>query len=727
MRDDQVLEHIWTVRQHLAALAEAPLQDKEEHREALEDIQALFSNLKNLVSAATPEAKLDKEKQGLEKIQRLWTSSTDYVYTVHIKNGSSVYTTHGPGCQAVTGYSAQEYASDPYLWFHMIHKDDRKLVLEQANRALAGSETIPVEHRILHKDGSLRWIRNAPVPRYDEQGQLIAYDGLITDITKRKKNDAALRESEAKYRALFEASIDAIFLESLEGRIIDCNTAACSLLGYDKQELLKLNVADLVPPEIIRNPPVRLEPSSNQSLSFETFNKRKDGSLVPCEITTRQISVGGIQRHIVFVHDLTERNLSEQARIRHKEAETRAEAAEAAWQNKEKEIKERKQVEAALRESEKRYRTLVDTSPDAIFYISLDLRILFCNQRAAELYGADRPEQLLNMNALDILSLDNYVWIQAGEQADRFPKGWSVRGQELTLSKKNGNSLPAEVSASLVMNQKDEAVGIICMVRDITTRKTLEQYLMRSERLAALGKISAELAHEIKNPLQSVQSNLELVLDFALDPSESQAHLRLCYQELERLVDLTNRLLKQANPNETDPQSINISEVFERTRLLVDKSSRAAGVHIAEIIPAGFPAITVAPDLLTQVLLHLSINAIEAMPQGGQLTLAAEITAGCICLNVINDGKISQTGLQNIFEPFYTTKDNGTGLGLPISYNIIQKMGGSLNATNLQDPERVKFTISFPERLIISDWQASHPSPTQPIPARLADKPGSKP
>ncbi|MCX6081600.1 MAG: PAS domain S-box protein [Chloroflexi bacterium] len=710
MTEEQVLENIRAAQEQLAALARAPIQHIGDLREALENLNTLLAEITFETGWSQTEAASHQgeSQSGADNLQQLWTSSTDYVYTVTIKDGRSVNTIHGPGCAAVTGYTAREYASDPYLWFHMIHKEDRKLVLEQANRALAGKETSPVEHRILHKDGSLRWIRNAPVPRYDEHARLIAYDGLITDITERKKNEMYIRESESKYRALFEASLDAIFLESLQGRILDCNPAACSLLGYEKGELLNMDVADLLPPEIANNlPAVISKELVDGGIIMETFNRRKDGQLIACEISTRLIAMSGEQRVIAFVHDLTERNLAEKARLGHMEAETRAAAAETAWQIMEKEVTERRQVEVALRESEKRYRTLVDTSPDAIFYISPEMRVIFCNQRAAELYGAENPGQMLGMNVLYLFGLENYPWIPSEKEIAHFAKDWGVRGQELTLTKKDGSHFPAEVGASLVVNEQDEPIGIICIVRDITIRKSMEQFMVRTERLTALGKISAELAHEIKNPLQSVQSNLELVLDYALDPQESQAHLRLCYQELERLVDLTNRLLKQANQNDVAAKPAAIPELLERTLMLLENSSRDAGVHTNLQVPDKLPLITVDPDQLIQVLLNLSINAIEAMPLGGELTLEVDTTDRGILLNIINDGNISQAGFENIFEPFYTTKSGGTGLGLPISYNIIQKMGGSLNAVNLQNPDRVKFTVTLPDSLVIPADQSS--------------------
>jgi nitrogen-specific signal transduction histidine kinase len=148
---------------------------------------------------------------------------------------------------------------------------------------------------------------------------------------------------------------------------------------------------------------------------------------------------------------------------------------------------------------------------------------------------------MLGMSVLDLFDPENNSWI--ANEITHFPKNWSVQRQELSIIRKDGSNFPAEVEAALVINEIDEPIGIISVIRDITQRKIMEQYLVHTERLTAMSNISAELAHEIKNPLQSIQSNLELVLDFALDPFERQKHLLLCYNEIERLVGLTNRLL----------------------------------------------------------------------------------------------------------------------------------------------------------------------------------------
>jgi PAS domain S-box-containing protein len=141
-------------------------------------------------------------RESEERYRRLLGSVTDYVYSVELQNGRPVATTHGPGCVPVTGYTPEDYSADPDLWYRMVHPDDQQAVVEQADRVLLGEGVLPLEHRIIHKDGSIRWVRNTPVARYDDQGRLLAYDGLITDITERTQaEEARLREKEAEARA----------------------------------------------------------------------------------------------------------------------------------------------------------------------------------------------------------------------------------------------------------------------------------------------------------------------------------------------------------------------------------------------------------------------------------------------------------------------------------------------------------------------------------------------
>lgn len=195
----------------LGPLSVCNMKDQNKTKEQLVDeLAAMHHQVAELEKAENIRKQIGEAlKEGEERYKRLFESVTDYVYTVKIVNGRPVSTTHGVACLKVTGYATLEYESDPDLWYRMIYADDRDIVLEQVNRLFAGKPPSTVEHRIIHKDGSIHWISNTPVPRHDEGGQLIAYDGIITDITRRKQIEEEregliheLRDALSKIRAL---------------------------------------------------------------------------------------------------------------------------------------------------------------------------------------------------------------------------------------------------------------------------------------------------------------------------------------------------------------------------------------------------------------------------------------------------------------------------------------------------------------------------------------------
>ena len=173
-----------------------------------------------IISYAIERQSLERAVRDSEKrYKRLLGSVTDYIYTVKVENGRGVSTTHGPGCAQVTGYTPDDLDRDPHLWHRMVHPDDNLAVLKQAARVLAG-DPVALEHRIIHKDGSVRWVRHTPVLRRDEQEQLIGYDGLISNITERKQAEEALRQAiedlQQSREALKTAHLKLIQAEKME-------------------------------------------------------------------------------------------------------------------------------------------------------------------------------------------------------------------------------------------------------------------------------------------------------------------------------------------------------------------------------------------------------------------------------------------------------------------------------------------------------------------------------
>jgi PAS domain S-box-containing protein len=236
---------------------------------------------------------------------------------------------------------------------------------------------------------------------------------------------------------------------------------------------------------------------------------------------------------------------------------------------------------------------------------------------------------------------------------------------------------------------------------DITERKRMEQYLLRSERLAAMGHMAATVAHEIQNPLQAIQSHLELVLDFDLEPNEKKEYLRFCCQEIERLTGITERVLGFARPSKDTLRPTTVTHLMQRA-LAISKPLQHARIQVTNDIPVNLPPVLVIPDQIVQVLLNLIINAIEAIPDTGHVHVTAYIDQDredkdMVVLTLTNDGPpIPPEQIEHIFDPFFTTKPGGTGLGLFTSHNIIEQHGGMISVENLSDDQGVVFGIALP-------------------------------
>lgn len=246
------------------------------------------------------------------RYKRLVGAVTDYIYTVEVRDGQPVRTTHSPSCVAVTGYTPEEYAADPHLWYGMIVEEDRPAVLEQAAEVLTGFAA-PLEHRIIHKTGRVRWVKNTPVPRYDERGALIAYDALVSDITERKE-----AEDELKLKsAALESADNAVMITDRKGAIIWINPAFTRLTGYSYAEVADGNPralrGDVHDERFYRDLWETI--LSGKVWRGEMVNRRKDGTLYHEEQTITPVadSRGHIRHFIAIKQDITERKHAEQA------------------------------------------------------------------------------------------------------------------------------------------------------------------------------------------------------------------------------------------------------------------------------------------------------------------------------------------------------------------------------------------------------------------------------
>jgi PAS domain S-box-containing protein len=268
------------------------------------------------------------------RYQRLLKSVTDYVYSVTVKDGKPASTSHGPGCTAVTGYTPEEFEADPYLWLHMVHAGDRAAVLARADQILAGEVPPPLEHRIICKNGTVRWIRNTAVPHRDGAGKLVMYDGLVADITERKEAELALRESQERLALVIQGSSDGIWDWDLVTDEIYFSPRWKEMLGYEDHEVDNHLSAwlRLLHPEDCEPCLARMDShlsGSSPTYEFEQRLRHKDGSYrwILARGVARRDPDGRPVRMAGSHVDLTERKLAEE-QLRAAYAELKANQAD---------------------------------------------------------------------------------------------------------------------------------------------------------------------------------------------------------------------------------------------------------------------------------------------------------------------------------------------------------------------------------------------------------------
>lgn len=229
--------------------------------------------------------------------------------------------------------------------------------------------------------------------------------------------------------------------------------------------------------------------------------------------------------------------------------------------------------------------------------------------------------------------------------------------------------------------------------RDITESKLAEETALRSERLATMGRLLASLAHEINNPLQAMCLNIDLAIDFPLADVERQHHLQVVRQETRRLMGIVASILDFSRPCTADAQPVEVGPVLEQALVIAREQLQSANVRAELHLPPDLPRALIAPDPLQQVCLNIIINASEHMQGGGNLVISAQAHDREVEIDFVDSGEgIPSERLERIFEPFYTTKVNGTGLGLAVSQSIVQQYNGSLFAKSVEG-EGTTFTV----------------------------------
>ncbi len=311
----------------------------------------------------------------------------------------------------------------------------------------------------------------------------------------------------------------------------------------------------------------------------------------------------------------------------------------------------------------------------------------------------DRDERIIMMNRSAERILGTTLADSRGRRAVDSGCGFTTDGEEVELDTGSGRRR-FFVSISEVNNDEEGLIGYVILLSDVTLLKEMEAERIRNRRLIAMGEMMANIVHELRNPLCSI----ELYSSMLYKELENSPHASLARGVSTGVRNLNNflsNMLYFARPRNPRPGRCNVRELVDEALTLVEPVAGSRGIGIERTVADS--VINGDPGLLKQVLLNLLLNAVQSMDAGGTLTVSTEREGGGLRLSVSDTGcGISEEDLDKIFDPFFTTRDEGTGLGLPISLRIMQAHGGTIKVRSVKGSGST-FILSFPEEAILKE------------------------
>ncbi|HET6367358.1 MAG TPA: PAS domain S-box protein [Pseudomonadales bacterium] len=486
--------------------------------------------------------------------------------------------------------------------------------------------------------------------------------------------ESALRESQERAGALLESPFEAIVITDAQGRIVSVNANALALFGYGRDELLGQPVERLVP-ERFRASHVAhrgryvAEPFRRpMGRGLELAGLRRDGTEFPLDVSLSFTETADGMLFLAFIRDLSGSRRSDEARRR---VEARAEA-------------------------------LLEAASEGIVIVDRTGRIVSVNAKAEVLFGYPRTEIL--GRPLEILMPERLRELHVAHRDGYFadprirPMG---RGLDLVGRRKDGSEFPIEISLSYI--ETEEGRQAMAFVTDITQRRVLEQASHQAERLASLGTLAAGVAHEINNPMGILNSRIEVMLMEASDrgfPADVVEDLQVLHRNVARVSRIAQGLLSFARATPVLRARVNLNDVIADTLLLARNQMGKDGIEIRTVLDPRPLFVLGHGNALEQVLLNLLTNAQAAIVGPGFVRIATELVPGSpgrVRLMVSDTGGgIPADVIPRIFDPFYTTKETGTGLGLSLAYGIIRDHNGTIDVES-RPGEGTTFTLTFPE------------------------------
>ncbi len=672
--------------------------------------------------------------RGLLPLLGRWPGSTPGVESILLRRSATRIEAFGATAEGSTSPAGADclVSADRTLHAHAIENTGEVIV----QRACSGTEVLSIARPVAGTDWFVLTTlpQGAALQSAEEKSVAvlllivtvlsasgaIVVRGLQLRTARQRSQDLefALKTSAVERRLglLFRHARDIVLVTDPDGRIVDANDAAEAAYGYSRNELLRLRLQDIQPgapmQEWTRNGDVE------QGSTFESSHRRKDGSSLPVELSTRRLEIDGRDLRVAVVRDISARRAAEDA----------------------------------LRQSEDRFRTYFERSMVGMATTSLSKGWLEVNQALCDIVGYTR-EEMQNLTWAEITYPDDLAADVASfervlrDEIDGY-------GMEKRFIRKDGSVVDAQIAAQCVRNPDRTIAYFAAQVLDITERKRAERQLqqklielermnarleqaqnqlLQSEKMASIGQLAAGVAHELNNPIGFVHSNLGALSTYlqelfallgayreviasasaeqpgleGLRRMEQQVDVPFMQRDLldlivesrdgiERVTRIVRDLKDFSRPGDATWQWADLQRGLESTLNIVHNELK----YKAEVVRdfGMIPRIYCLPSRLNQVFLNLLVNAGQAIEDKGVITLRSRLFGEHVEIEVRDTGKgIEPEHLPRLFEPFFTTKPvgKGTGLGLSLAYSIVQQHGGRIEVES-RPGEGASFRVRLP-------------------------------
>ncbi len=547
------------------------------------------------------------------------------------------------------GYSREEFEKlriadiDP----HQSPEEIRASIEEVFKK---GSAELEVKHKT--KSGEMRDVH--VITQLMVLSGRTVFHTIWRDVTEHKRADEALIESEKKYRDLFENANDAILIVGPALNFIDVNKRATEIFGYSREEYLTMRILDVIPPEQVPRSETAFT-SLREKGSYEKFtgkSRTKDGRWLDVEVSSSAIIHDG---KIVGSRDIL------------------------------RDITERKRAEDALRSSENYLQTIIETEPECVKLIASDGALLMMNRSGLAMLEADSLDQVKGQSVYQLVAPEHREAFKAhvktifqGKQGILEFDMVGIKGRRLRLE---SHSVP-------LRNAKDEIIALLGVTRDITERKKLEEELVKAQKLESVGLLAGGIAHDFNNLLTAILGNINLAKMYLKTEDKALERIVEAERASLRAKDLTHQLLTFSRGGAPVKKTASIAEVIKESARFALRGSK---VQCDFVIPNNLRPVEIDEGQMSQVVNNLIINADQAMPGGGGIKVECRNVAvqeadalplkegEYVKISFEDHGSgISPEHISRIFDPYFTTKEKGSGLGLATTYSIIKRHDGTI-------------------------------------------------